>query len=297
MREMVKGSNVSLAALSENIDSVIVSLGWGSSTGEGDADVSVLLLDANGKVRSDADFCFYNNPVAADGSVQLLGKTPTAEGDEDRISFDLTAVSPEVDRIVLAASRYEGARFGELDRVKLALADGGGEELLHFAIDDADSVSAIIFGELYRRAEEWKFRAVGQGYDAGLAGLAADFGVDIDDDAAAEAALDEAADDDQPDTTAEASEAVSPSLSASAGEPEPREALRAIPSLAYRKARPSRRRRRRGLVRPRRRSPCPRRSRGRWPRTSRGGTRGSSRRRRSRATGSARRVRRRCCCP
>lgn len=95
MREMVKGSNVSLAALSENIDSVIVSLGWGSSTGEGDADVSVLLLDANGKVRSDADFCFYNNPVAADGSVQLLGKTPTADGDEDRISFDLTAVSPK----------------------------------------------------------------------------------------------------------------------------------------------------------------------------------------------------------
>jgi stress response protein SCP2 len=235
MREMVKGSNVSLAVLSENIDSVIVSLGWGSSTGEGDADVSVLLLDANGKVRSDADFCFYNNPVAADGSVQLLGKTPTADGDEDRISFDLTAVSPEVDRIVLAASRYEGARFGELDRVKLALADGGGEELLRFAIDDADSVSAIIFGELYRRAEEWKFRAVGQGYDAGLAGLAADFGVDIDDDAAAEAALDEATDDDQPDTTA-ASASVSPSpsasasASASAGEPQPRDPLAAVPS-------------------------------------------------------------------
>ncbi|MFF8530683.1 TerD family protein [Streptomyces sp. SAS_267] len=232
MREMVKGSNVSLAALSETIDSVIVSLGWGSSTGEGDADVSVLLLDANGKVRSDADFYFYNNPVAADGSVQLLGKTPTADGDEDRISFDLTAVAPEVDRIVLAASRYEGARFGELDRVRLALSDGGGEELLHFAIDDADSVSAIIFGELYRRAEEWKFRAVGQGYDAGLAGLAADFGVDIDDDAATEAALDEAADDDQPDTT---TPAASPATSAatSVGEPQPpqpQETPAAIPS-------------------------------------------------------------------
>ncbi|MEV6193382.1 TerD family protein [Streptomyces sp. NPDC051920] len=260
MRDMVKGSNVSLAALSENIDSVIVSLGWGSPTGEGDADVSVLLLDADGKVRSDADFYFYNNPVAADGSVQLLGKTPTADGNEDRISFDLTAVSSEVDRIVLAASRYEGARFGELDCVRLALADGGGEEILNFAIDDADSVSAIIFGELYRRAEDWKFRAVGQGYDAGLAGLATDFGVDIDDDAAAQEVLDEAegdgdgSDDDQADPATEgperasapapatesastsatasapASATESASVSASAGEPQPQETLPAVSS-------------------------------------------------------------------
>ncbi|MGW3118628.1 TerD family protein [Streptomyces sp. NPDC001107] len=184
MREMVKGSNVSLAALSENVGSVIVGLSWVSPSGEGDADVSVLLLDPHGKVRSDTDFYFYNNPVAADGSVQLLGKTPTADGNEDRIGFDLTAVPADVDRIVVAASRYESARFGELEDLRLTLADGAGEHLLRFTIDDADSVSAIIFGELYRRADEWKFRAVGQGYEAGLAGLAADFGVDIDDDSA-----------------------------------------------------------------------------------------------------------------
>ncbi|WP_432028400.1 TerD family protein [Streptomyces sp. 1222.5] len=181
---MIKGSNVALAALSEDVGSVIVGLGWGSPTGEGDADVSVLLLDADGKVRSDTDFYFYNNPVAADGSVQLLGKTPTEDGSEDRISFDLTAVPADVDRIVVAASRYGGARFGELEDVRLSLADGTGEDLLRFTIDDVDSVSAIIFGELYRRAEEWKFRAVGQGYASGLAGLATDFGVDIEDDAA-----------------------------------------------------------------------------------------------------------------
>ncbi|MDL5202338.1 TerD family protein [Streptomyces sp. ALI-76-A] len=190
MREMVKGSNVALAALSENAGSVIVSLSWVSPTGEGDADVSVLLLDANGKVRSDSDFYFYNNPVAADGSVQLLGKTPTQSGDEDRITFDLTAVPSGIDRIVVAASRYEGAGFGELEDLKMTLADGGGEGLLGFAIDDAGTVSAIIFGELYRRGEEWKFRAVGQGYDTGLAGLAADFGVDVDDDAGAEETAD-----------------------------------------------------------------------------------------------------------
>lgn len=184
VHEMVKGSNVALTALSEDVGSVIVSLGWASPTGEGDADVSVLLLDTNGKVRSDADFYFYNNPVAADGSVQLLGKTPTEDGNEDRISFDLTAVPPDVERVVVAASRYGEARFGELQDLQVRLADAAGENLLRFAIDDAGEVSAVIFGELYRRGEDWKFRAVGQGYDSGLAGLATDFGVDIDDDAA-----------------------------------------------------------------------------------------------------------------
>ncbi|MFF5981446.1 TerD family protein [Streptomyces olindensis] len=188
---MTMGSNVSLTALSENVGSAIVSLGWSSPTGEGDADVSVLLLDANGKVRSDADFYFYNNPVASDGSVQLLGKEPTADGSEDRISFDLTAVPADVERIVVAASRYEHARFAELDDLRVTLADAGGESLLRFVIDDPGPVSAIIFGELYRRGEEWKFRAVGQGYESGLAGLATDFGVDIEDDEAEPGADDE----------------------------------------------------------------------------------------------------------
>ncbi|MEH0472843.1 TerD family protein [Streptomyces sp. B21-097] len=185
MHEMVKGSNVALAALSDNAGSLIAGLSWVSPAGDGDADVSVLLLDANGKVRGNGDFYFYNNPVAADGSVQLLGKTPTESGDEDRISFDLTAVPAVVDRVVVAASRYEGAGFGELEDLKVTLTDAGGETLLVFAVEDPGTVSAIIFGELYRRGDEWKFRAVGQGYDTGLAGLATDFGVDIDDDEAA----------------------------------------------------------------------------------------------------------------
>ncbi|MFF0836710.1 MULTISPECIES: TerD family protein [unclassified Streptomyces] len=203
---MIMGSNVALADLSDHVGSVIVSLGWVSPTGEGDADVSVLLLDAHGKVRSDSDFYFYNHPVAADGSVQLLGKTPTADGSEDRISFDLTAMPSGIDRIVVAASRYGEARFGELEDVRITLADAAGESLLRFAVDDARSVAAVIFGELYRRGEGWKFRAVGQGYETGLAGLATDFGVDIEDDAAteAEAALDGSEADEQANTAAPA---------------------------------------------------------------------------------------------
>ncbi|RII20571.1 General stress protein 16U [Streptomyces sp. YIM 130001] len=186
MFELIKGANVGLAPLSESVDSVIVSLEWASTTGEGDADVSVLLLDGGGKVRGDADFYFYNNPVAADGSVQLLGKTPTGSGNRDRISFDLTAIPQDVERIVVAASRYDGGHFGELEDLQLTLADGSGEDVVRFAVGDAGAVSALVFGEIYRRGDEWKLRAIGQGYAAGLAGLATDFGVDVEDDAAAE---------------------------------------------------------------------------------------------------------------
>ncbi|MDH6227370.1 TerD family protein [Streptomyces sp. MJP52] len=181
MHEMIKGANVALSSLSEDTGSVVVSLGWCSTSGDGDADVSVLLLDENGKVGGDQDFFFYNHPAAPDGSVQLLGKTPTGDGSEDRISLDLTAIPERVERVVIAASRYEGARFGDLDDLRLTIADRAGEPLLGFSIPDASVESAFLFGELYRRAGEWKFRAIGQGYETGLGGLATDFGIDIDD--------------------------------------------------------------------------------------------------------------------
>ncbi|WP_407839428.1 TerD family protein [Streptomyces sp. DSM 116496] len=179
MQEIPKGANVSLTALSEDAGAVVVSLGWSSASGAGDADVSVLLLDENGKVRDENDFYFYNNPAAADGSVQLLGKVPADNGDEDRISLDLTAVPEGVARIVVAASRYAGARFGDLDDLRMTVADRSGEPLVGYSIDDAGVETAFIFGELYRRGEEWKFRAVGQGYETGLAGLATDFGIPV----------------------------------------------------------------------------------------------------------------------
>ncbi|MET8814764.1 TerD family protein [Streptomyces sp. NPDC004549] len=181
---MTKGANVVLGGLSDgDVESVVVSLGWVSPTGEGDADVSVLLLDENGKVRGDTDFYFYNNPCAPDGSVQLLGKTPVGEGSEDRIGFDLKALPDDVATILVAASRYGSARFDELEDLRLTLSDASGEPLLTYEVGDAGGVSALIFGELYRRGEEWKFRAVGQGYEAGFAALASDHGVDIEDDA------------------------------------------------------------------------------------------------------------------
>ncbi|MEU2677523.1 TerD family protein [Streptomyces sp. NPDC007107] len=180
MRKMVKGANVGLAELGEDVASVVMSLGWSGATGEGDVDVSVLLLDGNGKVNGDGDFLSRGNPAAGNGSVRLLGRTSAADGSEERIRFDLDAVPAEVEQIVVAASRHDGSAFEDLNDLRVALADSSGEGLVHFSVDEAGAVSAVIFGALYRRGDEWKFRAVGQGYASGPAGLAADFGVDID---------------------------------------------------------------------------------------------------------------------
>ncbi|QFG22887.1 TerD family protein [Actinomadura sp. WMMB 499] len=177
MHQMSKGANIDLAATGP----FTVALSWIDPSGEGEADVSVLLVGPDGKVGSDADFVFYNQPATADESVRLLGKTPTATGSEDRILVDLGALRPEVTRVVVAASRYAGATFGALDDLRLAVSDSAGEAQLAFDIKDAGTETAFIFGELYRRGEGWKFRAVGQGYESGLAGLASDFGINVDD--------------------------------------------------------------------------------------------------------------------
>ncbi|MER5307104.1 TerD family protein [Streptomyces sp. NPDC002773] len=177
---MSKGANIGLASLSDDAGSVVVGLSWSSTTGDGDADVSVLLVDDDGKVRGDADFYFYNHPAAEDGCVQLLGKVPTENGSEDRISLDLTAIPEDVATVVVAASQYGGGCFGDLNDLRMTVTDRSGEALLGFSIPDATIETAFIFGELYRRNQEWKFRAVGQGYETGLSGLATDFGITVD---------------------------------------------------------------------------------------------------------------------
>ncbi|MFJ6784235.1 TerD family protein [Streptomyces yangpuensis] len=251
MQEIPKGANVSLTGLSEDAGSVVVSLGWTSASGAGDADVSVLLLNESGKVRSENDFYFYNNPAADDGSVQLLGKTPTDHGDEDRIGVDLTAVPDDVVRIVVAASQYGGARFGDLDDLRMTVADRSGEALVGFSIEGASVETAFIFGELYRRGEEWKFRAVGQGYETGLAGLATDFGIDVDEESeeAEEAKAETAAPPEESGTSG------APAAAAPAPAPAGRTAALAAPPAAA-EADP-------GVT------PVPAQTRGRGPRTTR----------------------------
>ncbi|GLV96548.1 VWA domain-containing protein [Streptomyces lavendulae] len=171
MTTLSKGANLQVEAAS-----VRVVLGWRPGPGVPDLDASALLLAGGGRVRSDGDFVFYNQPVHASGAVRHLGKRPGA----DALEVNLAALEPGVERVALCASA-DGGTFGRVPGLHLLLLDAGsGVELVRFEMT-AGPETAFVSGELYRRAGVWKFRAVGQGYASGLAGLATDFGITVDD--------------------------------------------------------------------------------------------------------------------
>ena len=144
-------------------------LSWQPGPDTPEIDVSALLLGPSGTVRDDADLVFYNQPRHLSGAVRQSG---------DAIEIDLPDVEPEIERIALAASA-DGGTFGQVDGLVLQLVDTGGVLVAEFPMT-ATTETALVGGELYRRGEGWKFRAVGQGYDSGLAGLATDFGIAVD---------------------------------------------------------------------------------------------------------------------
>lgn len=180
---MAKGANIALPAAA-----VRAVLRWSATPGAPDVDASALLLGANGKVRSDADFVFYNQPRHPSGLVRHLPKQHTAGGTEiiDTVEVELAKLPAGVDRVVLAGSS-EGGPFRAVPGLRLLLFDAatgdGAAPLAEFPIVDAENVSALVAGELYRRNGTWKFRAIGQGYTSGLIGLATDFGITVDDEA------------------------------------------------------------------------------------------------------------------
>jgi tellurite resistance protein TerA len=171
---MQKGANVPVAA-----QAVRVELGWRTAPGTPDVDASALLL-VSGKVRSDADFVFYNQPMHGSGAVRHEGKRNAAGGVTDSLAVDLARVEPVIERIVLAASA-DGGSFGQVSALYVRITDmSNGSEIARFDSADATVETAFILGELYRRQGAWKFRAVGQGYSSGLEGLATDFGISVD---------------------------------------------------------------------------------------------------------------------
>ncbi|MFE2018136.1 TerD family protein [Streptomyces sp. NPDC059499] len=182
---MLKGSNVPLDAMA-----VRAVLRWTPGAGVPDVDASALLLGASGRVRSDEDFVFYNQPRHPSGLVRRLPKRSAAGGLTDTIEADLSALDPSVDQVVIAASCDEAA-FEQVRDLRISLYDSAsadGDPLAVFDVRaETGEETAIICGELYRRGDGWKFRAVGQGYPTGLVGLATAFGISVDEaEAAAE---------------------------------------------------------------------------------------------------------------
>ncbi|MEU3895487.1 TerD family protein [Streptomyces sp. NPDC045251] len=175
---MLKGSNVPLQATT-----VRAVLRWAPGQGVPDVDASALLLGPDDRVRSDEDFVFYNQPRHPSGQVWRLGKKRVAEGLTDTIQTDLTGVEASVGRILLVASA-DGVAFDRVTSLRILLYDataGDAEPLAHFDVKpETGQETALICGELYRRGEGWKFRALGEGYSNGLKGLATDFGISVD---------------------------------------------------------------------------------------------------------------------
>ncbi|MFD6322885.1 VWA domain-containing protein [Streptomyces sp. NPDC058442] len=174
-QSMSKGSNLPVDA-----PVVRVELAWTAGAGVPDIDASALLLTAAGRVRNDGDFVFYNQQRHASNAVIHRGKRNAVGAATDTVEVDLRLLEPAVERVALCASS-DGGTFGQVPGLVLRLIDAGlGTEIARFDMV-AGTETAFIGGELYRRQGKWKFRAVGQGYASGLAGLATDFGITVDD--------------------------------------------------------------------------------------------------------------------
>ncbi|MFC8530941.1 TerD family protein [Nocardia sp. NPDC057227] len=187
---LAKGGNVSLSKQAPNLTKVSVGLGWDVRTTTGadyDLDASALATGPNLKVLSDLHFIFYNNLRSPEGTIEHTGDNLTGEGDGDdeTINVDLAATPPSITNIFFPVSIHDAdARaqsFGQIRNAYIRVTDAvTGAELARYDLsEDASTETAMVFGELYRNNAEWKFRAIGQGYASGLAGIARDYGVKI----------------------------------------------------------------------------------------------------------------------
>lgn len=185
-----KGSNLSLTKADPGLERAMIGLGWDPRTTSGDPfdlDASALILGTNGKVRSQDDFIFYNQLAAKDGSVVHQGdnRTGLGDGDDEQILIDLSILPDDVDRVVIVVSidQAETRRqnFGQIRDAycRVVNQDTDAEVVRYDLSEDAAAETCMIFSEIYRNRGEWKFRAVGQGYASGLAGIATDFGVQL----------------------------------------------------------------------------------------------------------------------
>ncbi|MFH9353981.1 TerD family protein [Kitasatospora sp. NPDC017646] len=185
-----KGGNVSLTKEAPGLSAVSIGLGWDVRTTTGaefDLDASAIVLNADGKVLSNAHFVFFNNTSTPDNTVVHTGDNRTGEGvgDDESINVNLSGLPAEAAKITFPVTIYDGVtrgqNFGQVRNayIRVVNAAGGAEIARYDLSEDAATETAMIFGELYRNNGEWKFRAVGQGYASGLAGIAQDFGVQI----------------------------------------------------------------------------------------------------------------------
>lgn len=187
-----KGGNVSLSKASPGLRSIQIGLGWDERATDGtefDLDASIFVLAANGKVRSNDDFIFYNNLLSSDGSIVHLGDNLTGggDGDDEVIKVDLSRVPADVSNLAVCVTIHdaEGRRqnFGMVSNAFCRVVDSSNNnEIARYDLsEDASTETAMTFAEVYRHGSDWKFKAIGQGFSGGLGPLARNYGVTFDD--------------------------------------------------------------------------------------------------------------------
>ncbi|WEK55065.1 MAG: TerD family protein [Candidatus Cohnella colombiensis] len=186
-----KGQKVDLTKGNPGLANITVGLGWDTNKYDGggqfDLDVSVFCTNGAGKVDSERNFIFYNNPQNENGSVLHTGDNLTGEGDGDdeQVKVQLGNVPAGIDKIAFTITIHDAAErnqnFGQVANAYARIVnDANGEEIIRFDLGEDFSIeTGIVVGELYRHGSEWKFSAIGSGYKDGLAGLARDYGLNV----------------------------------------------------------------------------------------------------------------------
>ncbi|MFS0780477.1 TerD family protein [Bacillus sp. 1P06AnD] len=189
---LTKGQKVDLTKTNPGLSHVMVGLGWDVNKYDGgqsfDLDASVFLLNANGKVQGAEDFIFYNNTAGANGSVVHTGDNLTGDGDGDdeQVKISIKDVPFHIERIAFAVTIHEAEtrnqNFGMVSNSFIRVVDQDSkQELIRYDLGEDFSIeTAVVVGEIYRHNGEWKFSAVGSGYQGGLAALCRDYGLEIE---------------------------------------------------------------------------------------------------------------------
>ncbi|MCD7034707.1 TerD family protein [Metabacillus sp. GX 13764] len=184
-----KGQKVDLTKGNPGLTKVTVGLGWDTNKYDGgndfDLDTSVFLLDENGKCPSEADFIFYNNLKGGNGSVEHTGdnRTGEGEGDDEQVNISLQDVPQNIQKISFAITIHDAEarsqNFGQVSNAYVRILNqDSNEELIRYDLGEDFSIeTAVVVGELYRHGGEWKFNAIGSGYQGGLASLVSDYGL------------------------------------------------------------------------------------------------------------------------
>ena len=187
-----KGQKVSLTKGNPGLKNVVVGLGWDVNAfdtgGEFDLDAAAFMLTDAGKVSDSKDFVFFGNLKHPSGSVEHLGDNLTGEGegDDEQIKIDLSKVPANITKIAFTVTIYDAEKrhqnFGQVNNAFVRIYnEANGEELLRYDLGEDFSIeTAAVFGELYKNGDEWKFNAIGSGYQGGLAALCNNYGVDVE---------------------------------------------------------------------------------------------------------------------